>query len=41
MPHATKDCSFNVAGRTGGAADYSKWKFDIASKYTTIKPGGQ
>jgi hypothetical protein len=26
-------------GRTGGAADYSKWKFDISSKYTTIKPG--
>jgi hypothetical protein len=26
-------------GRTGGAADYSKWKFDITSKYTTIKPG--
>ena len=25
--------------RTGGAADYSKWKFDITSKYTTIKPG--
>jgi hypothetical protein len=24
----------------GGAADYSKWKFDITSKYTTIKPGG-
>ena len=23
----------------GGAADYSKWKFDITSKYTTIKPG--
>jgi hypothetical protein len=23
----------------GGAADYSKWKFDIISKYTTIKPG--
>ena len=27
------------AGRTGAAADYSKWKFDITSKYTTIKPG--
>src|ERR687886_2801397 len=26
-------------GRTGGAANYSKWKFDITSKYTTIKPG--
>jgi hypothetical protein len=26
-------------GRTGGAADYSKWKFDITSKYTIIKPG--
>ena len=26
-------------GRTGGAADYSKWKFDITYKYTTIKPG--
>src|SRR5919199_473915 len=26
-------------GRTGGAADYSKWKFDITPKYTTIKPG--
>ena len=26
-------------GRTGGAADYSKWKFDITAKYTTIKPG--
>jgi hypothetical protein len=26
-------------GRTGGAADYSKWKFDITSNYTTIKPG--
>jgi hypothetical protein len=26
-------------GRTGGAADHSKWKFDITSKYTTIKPG--
>ena len=26
-------------GRNGGAADYSKWKFDITSKYTTIKPG--
>ena len=26
-------------GRTGGAADYSKWKFDITSKYTAIKPG--
>ena len=23
----------------GGAADYSKWKFVLASKYTTIKPG--
>jgi hypothetical protein len=23
----------------GGAADYSKWKFDITSKYTTIKSG--
>jgi hypothetical protein len=23
----------------GGAADYSKWKFDITSKYTMIKPG--
>ena len=26
-------------GRTGGAADYSKWKFDITSKYTIIKLG--
>ena len=26
-------------GRTGGAADYSKWNFDITSKYTTIKSG--
>jgi hypothetical protein len=26
-------------GRTGAAADYSKWKFDITSKYTTINPG--
>jgi hypothetical protein len=25
--------------RTGGAADYSKWKFDITSKCTTIKAG--
>ena len=24
----------------GGVADYSKWKFDITSKYTTIKLGG-
>ena len=23
----------------GGATDYSKWKFDITSKYTTIKQG--
>jgi hypothetical protein len=23
----------------GGATDYSKWKFDITSKYTVIKPG--
>jgi hypothetical protein len=23
----------------GGAADYSKWNFVLASKYTTIKPG--
>jgi hypothetical protein len=28
-----------TAAGTGGAADYSKWKFDITSKYTTIKPG--
>ena len=28
-----------TATGTGGAADYSKWKFDITSKYTTIKPG--
>jgi hypothetical protein len=28
-----------AATGTGGAADYSKWKFDITSKYTTIKPG--
>jgi len=27
-----------TATGTGGAADYSKWKFDITSKYT-IKPG--
>jgi hypothetical protein len=27
------------ATRTGAIADYSKWKFDITSKYTTIKPG--
>jgi hypothetical protein len=26
-------------GRTGGAADYSKWNFALTSKYTTIKPG--
>jgi hypothetical protein len=28
-----------TATGAGGAADYSKWKFDITSKYTTIKPG--
>jgi hypothetical protein len=28
-----------TATGTGGAADYSKWKFDITSKYTTIKSG--
>src|SRR6187200_2184936 len=28
-----------TATGTGGAADYSKWKFDITSKYTAIKPG--
>ena len=28
-----------TATGTGGEADYSKWKFDITSKYTTIKPG--
>ena len=28
-----------TAAGAGGAADYSKWKFDITSKYTTIKPG--
>jgi hypothetical protein len=28
-----------TATGTGGAADYSKWKFDITPKYTMIKPG--
>jgi hypothetical protein len=28
-----------TATGAGGAADYSKWKFDITSKYTIIKPG--
>jgi hypothetical protein len=28
-----------TATGTGGAADYSKWKFEITSKYTAIKPG--
>jgi hypothetical protein len=28
-----------TAAGTGGPADYSKWNFALASKYTTIKPG--
>jgi hypothetical protein len=28
-----------IATGPGGATDYSKWKFDITSKYTTIKQG--
>jgi hypothetical protein len=28
-----------TAAGPGGATDYSKWKFDITSKYTTIKQG--
>jgi hypothetical protein len=50
--NATSNCQISVivnnvkpyqnatATGTGGAADYSKWKFDITSKYTTIKPDG-
>jgi hypothetical protein len=51
MDNATANCQVSVivnnikpyqnatAAGTGGAADYSKWNFDITSKYTTIKPG--
>src|ERR671938_1869525 len=51
IDNATSNCQVSVivnnvkpyqnttAAGTGGAADYSKWKFDITSKYTTIKPG--
>jgi hypothetical protein len=51
MDNATSNCQVSVivnnvkpyqnatAAGTGGAADYSKWKFDITSKYTTIKSG--
>src|ERR671933_444191 len=51
MDNATSNCQVAVivnnvkpyqnttAAGAGGAADYSKWKFDITSKYTTIKPG--
>ena len=28
-----------TAAGLGGAADYSKWNFGLASKYTTIKQG--
>src|ERR1044072_1455761 len=52
MDNATSNCQVAVivnnvkpyqnatAAGTGGAADYSKWKFDITSKYTTIKQDG-
>ena len=51
IANATSNCQVSVivnnvkpyqnatAAGTGGAVDYSKWKFDITSKYTTIKPG--
>ena len=51
IDNATSNCQVSVivnnvkpyqnttAAGAGGAADYSKWKFDITSKYTTIKPG--
>ena len=51
IDNATSNCQVSVivnnvkpyqnatAAGTGGAADYSKWKFDITAKYTTIKPG--
>jgi hypothetical protein len=52
IDNATSNCQISVivnnvkpyqnatATGTGGAADYSKWKFDITSKYTTIKQDG-
>ena len=52
IDNATSNCQVSVivnnvkpyqnatATGTGGAADYSKWKFDITSKYTTIKQDG-
>ncbi len=52
IDNATSNCQVSVivnnvkpyqnatAAGTGGAADYSKWKFDITSKYTTIKQDG-
>src|SRR5919199_1450091 len=51
IDNATTNCKVSIivnkvrpyqpatATGTGGVADYSKWKFDITSKYTTIKPG--
>ena len=51
MDSATSNCQVAVivnnvkpyqnatAAGTGGAVAYSKWKFDITYKYTTIKPG--
>ena len=51
IANATSNCQVSVivnnvkpyqnatAAGTGGAVDYSKWKFDITSEYTTIKPG--
>jgi hypothetical protein len=48
--NATSNCQVSVivnkvrpyqpaTGSTSGPNDYSKWKFVITSKYTTIKPG--
>jgi hypothetical protein len=51
VDNATANCQVSVivnnvkpyqnatAAGTGGAADYSKWNFDITSKYTTVKLG--
>ena len=51
VDNATANCQVSVivnnvkpyqnatATGTGGSADYSKWNFDITSKYTTVKLG--